>query len=135
MTTKQIRELGSLQQQYLSSVRADDKSEQLQLMELIYFWIRRQIGTAQAAALGQLNPIKAAKLYPAPELMPEQKAAFGFLQIQMISAWAERDTERGIEIEIEMRQWIDRQIDAGVSHVIAGEIKAATVIKGNFKKN
>ncbi len=67
--------------------------------------------------------------------MPEQKAAFGFLQIQMIAAWQDKDIERGCEVEIEMRKWIDRQIDAGVSHAIAGEIKVSTVIKGNFKKN
>jgi hypothetical protein len=27
------------------------------------------------------------------------------------------------------------QIDAAVAHVIGGEIKVSTVIKGNFKKN
>jgi hypothetical protein len=135
MTKPQIKDLAILQQTYLSKVQADDKSEQIRIMELIFYWIRKQIGTAQAAALGQLNPIAAAKLYPAPPLMPEQKAAFGFLQIQMIAAWQDKDIERGCEVEIEMRKWVDKQIDASVAHVIGGEIKVSTVIKGNFKKN
>ena len=135
MTKQHLIELAILQQTYLSKLQADDKLEQIRIMELIFYWIRKQIGTAQAAVLGQLNPIAAAKLHPAPPLMPEQKAAFGFLQIQMISAWQDKDIERECEVEIEMRKWIDRQIDAGVSHAIAGEIKVSTVIKGNFKKN
>lgn len=135
MTKKQIKDLYVLQQTYLTKVQQDDKSEQLRIMELIFYWVRKQIGTAQAAALGQLNPKAAARLYPAPPLTQEQKAAFGFLQIQMVVAWSDRDVERGCEVEIEMRNWVDRQIDAAVSHAIAGEIKVHTVIKGNFKKN
>lgn len=135
MTKQQIKELAILQQTYLSKVEQDDKSEQIRIMEMIFYWIRKQIGIAQAAALGQLNPIAAAKLYPAPTLMPEQKAAFGFLQIRMIAAWKDKDIEWGCEVEIEMRKWIDRQIDAAVAQVIGGEIKVSTVIKGNFKKN
>ncbi len=54
MTKQQIKDLAILQQIYLSKVQADDKSEQIRIMELIFYWIRKQIGTAQAAALGQL---------------------------------------------------------------------------------
>lgn len=135
MTRHQIEDLAFLQQTYLSAVQADDKSEQIRVMELIFYWSRKQIGAAQAAALEQLNPIAAAKLYPAPKLMPEQKAAFGFLQIQMIAAWKDKDIEWQCEVEIEMRKWVDKQIDAAVAHVIGREIKVSTVIKGNFKKN
>lgn len=128
MTANQKKEFAILQQTYLSKVQQDDKSEQIRIMELIYFWIRKQIGRAQESVMGQLNPIAASKLYPAPQLTPEQKAAFGFLQIQMVVAWSERDVERVCEVEIEMRTWIDKQIDAAVATIMAKELKVTPVI-------
>lgn len=134
MTTDQIHDLFILQQTYLSKVQQDDKSEQIRIMELIYYWIRKQITAAQVTALSQISPLTAVHWQSVP-LTPEQRAAFGFLQIKMISAWKERDIEWGCEVELEMRRWIDRQIDAGVSHAIAGQITLTPTVKKNIKKN
>jgi hypothetical protein len=133
MTNQQKKELAILQQTYLSKVQQDDKSEQLRIMELIFFWIRKQIFVAQIKAIAMEDPLAAAKWKNAL-LTQEQRADFGFLQIQMIGAWSERNIEVGVQVEIEMRDWIDRQINAGVVHALSPYFQAR-IVRLNTKKN
>jgi hypothetical protein len=118
MTKLQIEEFQKLEMAYLDSVRAEDGEKQIQMMDLIFFWLRKQMRAAQATLVlvEMASPIDV-------EVSEIQKQEFTFLQMAMIKKWAAVDREGAQWIELKMREWIDIQVTAAVNKVIKPELK------------
>ena len=121
MTKLQIEEFQKLEMEYLNAVRSEDLERQVMMMELIFFWLRKQMRAAQATLiLMDVENITA----PAPiEVSESQQQEFTFLQIAMINRWGEGDEEQTRWIELKMREWIDIQINDAVNKLIRPELK------------
>lgn len=121
MTKLQIEEFQKLEMEYLNAVRSEDLERQVMMMELIFFWLRKQMRAAQATLiLMDVENITA----PAPiEVSESQQQEFTFLQIAMIKRWVEGDEEQTRWIELKMREWIDIQINDAVNKLIRPELK------------
>lgn len=121
MTKLQIEEFQKLEMAYLDGVRSLDKDIQINMMEIIFFWLRKQMRAAQATLI--LMDQENIKI-PAPiEVSEMQKQEFTFLQIAMIKRWVENDEEQTRWIELKMREWIDIQINDAVNKLIRPELK------------
>lgn len=121
MTKLQVEEFQKLEMEYLNAVRSEDLERQVIMMELIFFWLRKQMRAAQATLiLMDVENITA----PAPiEVSESQQQEFTFLQIAMIKRWGEGDEEQTRWIELKMREWIDIQISDAVNKLIRPELK------------
>lgn len=121
MTKLQIEEFQALERAYLDGVRSLDKDIQIQMMEIIFYWLRKQMRAAQARLI--LMDQENIKI-PAPiEVSEMQKQEFAFLQIAMIKRWGEGNEEETRWIELRMREWIDIQINDAVNNLIRPELK------------
>lgn len=122
MTKLQIEEFQKLEMAYLDKVREDDGEGQIKMMELIFFWLRKQMRAAQATLIlmGDLESMPG----PVPIDVNEiQKQEFTFLQMAMIKKWGAGDEEGARWIELKMREWIDIQINDAVNKVVRPELK------------
>ena len=121
MTKLQIEEFQKLEMAYLDAVRVQDQDKQIQQMELIFFWLRKQMRAAQSTLIlmGDLGTSAPTVI----EVSEIQKQEFTFLQIAMIKTWAQGDEERTRWIELKMREWIDIQITDAVNSVIRPQLK------------
>jgi len=121
MTKLQIEEFQKLEMAYLDSILAGDGEKQIEMMELIFFWLRKQMRAARSTIilLGDLSMTAPAAI----EVSEIQKQEFTFLQMAMIKLWANDDKERLVHIELKMREWIDIQITDAVNKVIRPELK------------
>jgi hypothetical protein len=118
MTALQIREFQALEMAYLDSVRDNDGGKQIEMMELIFFWLRKQVRAAQSVVI--IVTEDAAKPKDITEI---QKQEFTFLQIAMIKAVGRDDRDAMVQVELKMREWVDMQITAGVNLIIRPELK------------
>jgi hypothetical protein len=118
MTALQIREFQALEMAYLDSVRDNDGGKQMEMMELIFFWLRKQVRAAQSVVI--IVTEDAAKPQDITEI---QKQEFTFLQIAMIKAVGQDDRDAMVQVELKMREWVDMQITAGVNRIIRPELK------------
>jgi hypothetical protein len=121
MTKLQIEEFSKLELAYLESVSAQQPDEQLRHMELIFYWLKKQQHDEEVKVSIVVNVNK--DLPAAREITTDQKGEFTFLQMQMIHAATRVDRPRMVEVEIKMRQWIDKQITASVSRLIRPKMK------------
>ena len=117
MTNIQIEEFQKLEMAYLDSVRQDDPSKQIQMMELIFFWLRKQMrfGRGQLGLIvGEAEPVEVTEI---------QKQEFTFLQMAMIKAVGRGDREAMVQVELKMREWIDILLSEAVSRLVKPEMK------------
>jgi hypothetical protein len=122
MTKLQIEEFQKLEMAYLTKVRENDGEGQIKMMELIFFWFRKQMRAAQATLIlmGDLESTPG----PVPIDVSEiQKQEFAFLQMAMLKKWGAGDAEGAKWIELKMREWIDIQITEAVNKVVRPELK------------
>lgn len=127
MTKIQIEEFQKLEMAYLDSVVANDGTKQMQMMELIFFWLRKQIRSAQMAVV-VLNGTGASA--PINDVTEIQKQEFTFLQMAMIKAVSRDDRDTMVQVEVKMREWIDIQLANSVSAIIKPKIR---IIRGDEK--
>ena len=123
MTEQQKKEFAQLQFAYLEAVQNNEKSAQIMKMDLIFYWMKKQIN-------GELFTIRTTMglpTKPIARLSDNQRMEFALLQIAFISALAMEDLEPAIEIELKMREWIDRQIREAVEKVIQGTAKMRVI--------
>ena len=120
MTAKQIEEFQKLEMAYLDSVIAGDGDKQLEMMELIFFWLLKQMRVAQSFLIVLGNPYGDKELAHVTEI---QKQEFTFLQMAMIKAVGRDDRETMVQIELKMREWVDIQITAAVNKIVKPEFK------------
>jgi hypothetical protein len=122
MTKLQIEEFQKLEMAYLDSVRAEYAEKQIRMMDLIFFWLRKQMRAEQVTTMVLMGALA----MPSPidmEVSEIQKQEFTFLQMAMIKKWAAADSEGAQWIELKMREWIDIQLTAAVNKVMKPEIK------------
>jgi hypothetical protein len=134
MTEQQKKEFAQLQMAYIEAVKNNEKSAQIIKMDLIFYWLKKQIN-AEVLVMS-ISSAREAKLIS--RLSDNQRLEFGLLQIAFISALAMEDREPAIEVEIKMRKWIDDQIQRAVEKVIMGSAKMRIVAKtdpNNLSKN
>jgi hypothetical protein len=120
MTAKQIEEFHKLEMAYLDSVIAGDGGKQLEMMELIFFWLLKQMRVAQSFLIVLGSPYDVKELAHVTEI---QKQEFTFLQMAMIKAVGRDDRESMVQIELKMREWVDIQITAAVNKIMKPEFK------------
>jgi hypothetical protein len=114
MTKDQIVEFSKLELQYLEQVQLQNSVEQLHWMELIFFWLKKQQQIARAAAINQPD---------SPEITATQKGEFAYLQVAMVTAACRNDTEKMVQVERMMRDWIDTQLSRAVNKDFKPEMK------------
>jgi hypothetical protein len=122
MTKIQIVEFSKLELQYLEQVKLQNVEEQLRWMEVIFFWLKKQQQIARASVLNRPD---------SPEITPTQKGEFTYLQMDMVTAACRNDTEKMIEVERMMRDWIDTQLSRSVNK----DFKPKMKITRNYGKN
>ena len=120
MTAKQIEEFQKLEMAYLDSVIAGDGDKQLEMMELIFFWLLKQMRVAQSFLIVLGSPYAVKELAHVTEI---QKQEFTLLQMAMIKAVGRDDRESMVQIELKMREWVDIQITAAVNKIMKPEFK------------
>jgi hypothetical protein len=131
MTELQIIEFSKLELAYLEGVRNEDPGEQLRIMELILFWIKKQLDVQRALIAVAFNADSEMILnYRLRDLTADQKAEFGFLQMAMIVAAGKGDRELMVNVEIKMREWFDLQMEEAANKEFKPKMK---IIKGNAK--
>jgi hypothetical protein len=126
MTNLQIEEFQKLEMAYLESVKVEDAEKQIKMMELIFFWLRKQMRFACDGVILLANVDHTA---PARNVSEMQKQEFTFLQMAMIKAAGKDDRERMVQVELKMREWIDLQIADALNKIIMPTIK----IVDNYK--
>jgi hypothetical protein len=125
MTSIQIEEFRILEMAYLDSVVAKCGTEQIKLMELIFFWLRKQMRAARGNVATMIN---IPSHWEPAEVSEMQKQEFTFLQMAMIKAVGRDDREAMVQVELKMREWIDIQLAESVSTIIKPKIK---IIRGD----
>lgn len=120
MTKIQVEEFQKLEMSFLDAVRDDDATAQITMMEVIFFWLKKQLRFAQMTII-VLNPTQ--KMESTQEVSVMQKQEFAFLQIAMIGAVMRNDREGMVEVELKMREWIDLQLTNAVNKIIRPELK------------
>jgi hypothetical protein len=126
MTPLQIEEFSKIELAYLKTVYGNDGSEQLRLMEVFFFWLKKQLDISRTAvALAMSDAGKVASL--SRKVTDAQKSEFTFLQMAMITAAGRKDTAQMVDVEIKMRAWIDKQLTAAANE----EFKPKMKIVGN----
>jgi hypothetical protein len=128
MTKKQNEDFAKLELAYLDKVRERNPDGQIRQMEVIFYWIRRQIAEARMAVIIQLPLKNGQPNYdgnPSEEITDGQKGEFTFLQMAMIMAAyrPEPDRELMVEVELKMREWIDKQITASINRLLKPQMK------------
>jgi hypothetical protein len=133
MTKQQNEDFAKLEMAYLDKVRERNPDGQIRQMEVIFYWIRKQITEARMDVIIQLPLKNGQPNYdgnPSEEITDGQKGEFTFLQMAMIRAAyrPEPDRELMVEVELKMREWIDKQITTSCSRLLKPKIK---IIRGN----
>ena len=133
MTKKQQEDFAKLELAYLDQVQQQNPDGQIRQMEVIFFWLKKQIGDSIAPFILEEaeSKLHMAKIFG--EITAAQKGEFTFLQMAMIGAAyrAEPDKLAIREIELKMREWIDKQITAAVNGVIKPKMK---IIRDNGRE-
>lgn len=124
MTVEQNRDFAKLELQFLEKVQQDDASEQVRMQILIFYWIEKQM---MLAVLSSINSFELTELAPVV-MSDDQKSEFAYMQIPMIHAASENNTNEMAEVEIVMRLWIDDQISKAVNKAIQPYMKNAMKI-------
>jgi hypothetical protein len=125
MTGLQIIEFSKLELTYLEAIRNEDPGQQLRIMELIFFWIKKQLDVQRALIAVAFNPDS--EMILTRDLTADQKAEFGFLQMAMIVAAGKGDRELMVNVEIKMREWFDLQMEEAANKEFKPKMK---IIKG-----
>jgi hypothetical protein len=121
MTMKQIEEFSKLEMQYMSAVYNDDLNEQVKFMELIFFWLKKQLEDRYImVTIGTLPRITQDE---ACKVTPGMKGEFTILQGEVIKVAFKKDLEKMAELELLMRTWIDKQIEIMTNKIIRPEFK------------
>jgi hypothetical protein len=132
MTKQQTEDFAKLELAYLDQVRERNPDGQIKQMEVIFFWLKKQINAARVNVLIAM-PFSETVGIPGPvEITDSQKVEFALLQMGMIRAAdrPEPDLALMIEIEMKMRDWIDAQITASVNRLIKPKMK---IVRDNGK--
>jgi hypothetical protein len=137
MTKQQQEDFAKLELAYLDQVRGENPVGQLRQMEVIFYWIKKQITEARMAMILNLPLVNGQPSYsgnPSEEITEGQKGEFTFLQMGMIRAAyrPEPDKMMMVEIERKMREWIDKQITASVSRLIKPKLR---IVRDNGNPN
>lgn len=122
MTRKQQEEFAKLQLTFLEKVREGDGREQLELMEVIFHWMKKQMINARKSIVDVLPPMERESLMPV-DIEPNLKGEFTFLQMAMIVAAGKNDKAEMVEIELRMREWVDIQIQRAVNAAFKPKLK------------
>jgi hypothetical protein len=135
MTKQQNEDFAKLELAYLEQVRERNPDAQIRQMEVIFFWVKKQVTAARMIIIINLPLVNGQPNYdgnPSEELTDNQKGEFTFLQMAMVRAAyrLEPDRDLMIEIELKMREWIDKQITASVNRLIKPKMK---IIRDNGK--
>jgi hypothetical protein len=120
MTSIQIEEFQKLEMAYLDSVVAEDATKQIQMMELIFFWLRKQMRGLQGRIIIAKDTFETARPVEVSEM---QKQEFTFLQIAMIKAVGKDDREAMFQVELKMREWLDTQLTESVNAIIKPKMR------------
>lgn len=120
MTNIQIEEFHKLEMAFLGSVQDGDSTNQIRLMELIFFWMRKQMRAVEGRIIIVMDTFE--KASPA-EVSEIQKQEFTFLQMAMIKAVGRGDREAMVQVELKMREWIDILLSEAVSRLVKPEMK------------
>ena len=128
MTKQQNEDFAKLELAYLDQVREQNADGQIRQMEVIFYWIKKQITQMRLKIILELPIINGKHAYegnPAEDLTDSQKGEFTFLQMAMIKAAyrPEPDSAAMIDVELRMRDWIDKQITASVNRLIKPKMK------------
>lgn len=123
MTKQQQEEFARLELAYLDEVQKDNAEGQLRQMEVIFYWLKKQITDARAVIIAQLTYDP--KLEAPLTITDKQKGDFTFLQMAMLKVACRKFPDRPgmVEVEKKMREWIDLQITAGVNLLIKPKMK------------
>jgi hypothetical protein len=131
MTKQQQEELSKLELAYLDEVRANNPEGQLRQMEVIFFWVKKQVTEARALIIAQMpyDPNRVVAL----DITAKQKGDFTFLQMAMLKAAFKKypDKEMMVEVEKKMREWVDLQITAECNLLVKPQMK---IVRDNEKK-
>jgi hypothetical protein len=128
MTKQQQEDFAKLELAYLDQVQQQNPDGQIRQMEVIFFWLKKQITAERMKIIINLPLINGKPGYegnPSEEITAEQKGEFTFLQMAMIGVAyrAEPDKVGMREVELKMREWIDKQITASVNRLIKPKMK------------
>jgi hypothetical protein len=128
MTKQQKEEFAKLELAYLDQVRERNPDGQIRQMEVIFYWIKKQITEMRMKIILQLPLINGKPSYdgdPSEEITSKQKGQFAFLQMAMIKAAYRPDPDIAamIDVELRMREWIDKQITASANRLMKPKIK------------
>jgi hypothetical protein len=135
MTKKQQEDFAKLELAYLDQVLEANPDGQIRQMEVIFFWLKKQIFEARLPIILNIPHKDGVPDYeggPSPAITPDQKGQFTFLQMKMIRVACRTDPDRmGMRhVEKEMREWIDKQIAEAVNQLVKPKIK---IIRDNGK--
>jgi hypothetical protein len=119
MTALQIQEFQKLEMAYLDSLHDNDGSRQIEVMELIFFWLRKQLRFA-VSEIAVLSGTFDIEVVVVSEV---QKQEFTFLQMAMIKAVGRDDRSAAVGVELKMREWFDKQITDAISRAIKPDLK------------
>jgi hypothetical protein len=122
MTKQQNEDFAKLELAYLDQVRERDPDRQIHQMELIFYWLKKQINQARWELILNMQEFNGVR---EEEITDSQKGEFTFLQMAMIRAAyrLEPDRDMMVEVELKMREWIDKQITASVNRLIKPKMK------------
>lgn len=128
MTKTQNEDFAKLELAYLDRVREQNPDGQIRQMEVIFYWIKKQITEARMAIIIQLPLVNGKPNYdgnPSEEITDAQKGEFTFLQMAMIRAAyrPEPDQDLMVEVELKMREWIDKQVTASINRLLKPQMK------------
>jgi hypothetical protein len=121
MTTDKKIELAQLEMRYLDAVRNNDTSEQIEAMELIYYWVRKLVW----AASSDVDKLLSLDQVEMPQLTGQQKGEFAHLQMLMLSFVSKGDKIGMTDTERAMQDWVDHQVSAAEGK----EVKKGTKLK------
>jgi hypothetical protein len=128
MTEEKALEFAKLQLVYLTKVGEEDTTEQARLLEILFFWIEKQI------VLRILDDAKAVGMIeapPLPKLSQHQREEFGALQAALLQAFGELDKSAANWVEKQMRDWIDGEGERAAQRATAGFLKPKfKIVKG-----
>jgi hypothetical protein len=117
MTKLQIEEFQKLEMSYLDAVRDNDPSKQIKMMEVFFFWLKKQM------RFGEWRILVSGSESETMEVSEMQKQEFTFLEMAMISAVMDGDRARMVEVELKMIEWINLQLTNAVNKIIRPELK------------
>jgi hypothetical protein len=121
MTEEKAIEFAKLELTYMTKVTEEDTGEQARLMELIFFWIEREIVVFTLSSLSSLGVTAPPETLP--KLNEQQRADFVSFQIALLQAFNFQNKEAANKVEREMKDWIDKQCEDAAAATMAPHVK------------